>query len=204
MGSREPLHRADLGWRNHSLFGAVGFRPAIAQHSVAEAELIQRWADGRSRLVEIGVAEGGSAWDARLTMSRSGTLTLIDTYPKVAGVNLSSITARRLVGSVDRGTVEWIRSTSVEAATKWDEEIDFLLIDGDHSYEATRQDFADWSPFVGDDGVILFHDALVGSAEWMNHEFGSSQFVKELLQAETEWALIDQADSMAVFRRVSL
>ena len=36
--------------------------------------------------------------------------------------------------------------------------IDLIFIDGDHSYEACRDDIAAWSPFVKPGGVIAFHD----------------------------------------------
>lgn len=36
--------------------------------------------------------------------------------------------------------------------------IDFIFIDGDHSYEACRADIAAWTPFVKRGGVIAFHD----------------------------------------------
>ena len=36
--------------------------------------------------------------------------------------------------------------------------IDLIFIDGDHSYEACRDDIAAWAPFVKPGGVIAFHD----------------------------------------------
>ncbi|MEO5960917.1 MAG: class I SAM-dependent methyltransferase [Opitutaceae bacterium] len=36
--------------------------------------------------------------------------------------------------------------------------IDFVFIDGDHSYEACKADIAAWAPFVKRGGTIAFHD----------------------------------------------
>ncbi len=36
--------------------------------------------------------------------------------------------------------------------------IDFVFIDGDHSYDACKADLLAWSPFVKRGGVIAFHD----------------------------------------------
>jgi hypothetical protein len=135
-------------------------------------------------------------------MDASGTLYLIDPYPRVAGLNLSSITARRLVESVDRGSVVWLHEFSHDAVARWDRPIDVLVIDGDHSYEATRQDFEDWSPHVVQDGAILFHDAML-EASWMNESFGSARFVAELRESDSPWKLAESADSLAVFRRTA-
>ena len=197
---RPPAYRRDFGWRAHSVFGALNLRPAVAQHSPAERDLLRKVASGARSIVEIGVAEGGSAWDMRSVMDRAGTLTLIDPYPTVMGLNLSRVTARRLVESVPRGRVVWLRQLSSEAVRSWREPIDFLLVDGDHSYEAIKQDFEEWSPHVAPEGAIAFHDALP-DAPWMDDGFGSARFVAELRERQGPWQLVDGADSLAVFRR---
>jgi predicted O-methyltransferase YrrM len=38
--------------------------------------------------------------------------------------------------------------------------LDLLFIDGDHSYEGVRQDFADYAPLVRSGGLIAFHDIV--------------------------------------------
>lgn len=39
--------------------------------------------------------------------------------------------------------------------------IDFLFIDGDHSYEGVKQDFEMYSPFVKPGGICCFHDITI-------------------------------------------
>ncbi len=41
-----------------------------------------------------------------------------------------------------------------------DRQIDFLFIDGDHTYEGVRQDFEMYAPLVRDGGVVGFHDIV--------------------------------------------
>jgi len=41
-----------------------------------------------------------------------------------------------------------------------DQKIQFLFIDGDHSYDGVRQDFEMYSPLVGSGGIIGFHDIV--------------------------------------------
>jgi predicted O-methyltransferase YrrM len=194
------LHRADLGWRSSTIAGALRLRPAIAQHSVAEGAVIERWAGGARTIVEIGVAEGGSAWHARRVMDPNGTLTLIDTYPRRFGLNLSSLIARRLVGREPRGSVVWRHERSDTAVQSWSESIDFLLIDGDHAYEAVRRDWEDWTPHLASDGAVALHDALL-DAPWMDENYGSARFARELCEEQDAWKLVDSADSLAVFKR---
>ena len=97
------LPQADLGWRSSTVSGALRLRPALAQHSEAEGALMERIAMGKRSIVEIGVAEGGSAWTRTPHDGPDGTMVLIDTYPRRSGLNLSSFIARRLVGGVRPG-----------------------------------------------------------------------------------------------------
>src|ERR1700679_3675668 len=62
------------------LFAWAGFRPIFAQHSLAEDVALKNWARGRKIVVEIGVAEGGSALTLNSSMLHAGMLYLIDPY----------------------------------------------------------------------------------------------------------------------------
>lgn len=43
----------------------------------------------------------------------------------------------------------------------WSGTIDFLFIDGDHSYRGVKDDFEMYSPFVKKGGCIAFHDIVI-------------------------------------------
>jgi len=43
--------------------------------------------------------------------------------------------------------------------------VDFLFIDGDHTYEGVKQDFKMYSPLVRKGGIIAFHDIVPGPKE---------------------------------------
>jgi predicted O-methyltransferase YrrM len=44
--------------------------------------------------------------------------------------------------------------------------LDFLFIDGDHSYDGVRRDFDDYAPLVRPDGLIAMHDVHPHSQGW--------------------------------------
>jgi len=46
-----------------------------------------------------------------------------------------------------------------------DEKVDFLFIDGDHTYEGVKRDFEMYSPLVKKGGIIAFHDVVPGPPE---------------------------------------
>jgi predicted O-methyltransferase YrrM len=58
-----------------------------------------------------------------------------------------------------RGTLEQVE------AILGGEQIDFLFIDGDHSYEGVKMDFEMHSPLVKKGGLIAFHDVAVQPPE---------------------------------------
>jgi predicted O-methyltransferase YrrM len=69
------------------------------------------------------------------------------------------------------------QGTTNQVAARWPQGlmIDLLFIDADHSYEAVRADWLNWSPFVKKGGIIAFHDYYVkikggspGVSQWVD------------------------------------
>jgi len=57
------------------------------------------------------------------------------------------------------------------------EPLDYLFIDGDHSYEGVKSDFEMYGPLVKKGGLIAFHDIVEGKPEAVG---GVPQFWREL------------------------
>jgi predicted O-methyltransferase YrrM len=193
------------GWRARPLAGALRLRKPVSEHSSAEGELLQRHAAGARRIVEIGVAEGASAAQLREVMDPDGSLHLIDPYPpgRLFGINMSRVIAERLVARVDRGRVEWIRKLSHDAYTGWSGEIDFLFIDGDHSYAGAMRDWEQWSACVVPGGKVALHDARVADTSWVRDDDGPARVLREAIEPSQEWVVLDGADSMVITQRVA-
>lgn len=45
-------------------------------------------------------------------------------------------------------------------------QVDFLFIDGDHHYDAVKEDFDCYEPLVRIGGIIGFHDIMLEGAKW--------------------------------------
>jgi predicted O-methyltransferase YrrM len=87
-----------------------------------------------------------------------------------------------------------IKSTSEEAYYNFfvlqDIKLDFIFIDGDHSYEGVKKDFELYSTLLTDKGIIIIHDTdsdyeekLIVSEEAKKDHYrfdGPSKFIKEL------------------------
>ena len=57
--------------------------------------------------------------------------------------------------------------------------LDFLFIDGDHTYEGVRADYLMYSVYVRQDGYIVFHD-IADTAFHQANNVGVARFWKEL------------------------
>jgi predicted O-methyltransferase YrrM len=60
------------------------------------------------------------------------------------------------------------------------EMLDFLFIDGDHTYKGVKKDFQMYSPLVRNGGLIAFHDIVPGPPE---NVWGVPKFWKEIKQS---------------------
>ena len=70
---------------------------------------------------------------------------------------------------------------SAHEASKWfaDESLDFVFIDGDHSYEAVKQDINDWTPKVRKAGIVSGHDYYNGKYNKMGVIQAVDEFVAQ-------------------------
>ena len=161
-----------------------------------------RYGAGARTVVELGVAEGGSAAELRSVMAPTGHLWLVDPYePGRLGISMARIVARRTVGQVRRGQVTWLRAPSDEAVRGWTRPIDFLFIDADHSYERAASDWRRWTPFVELGGHVALHDSVVFSGGWIVDRSGPVRLLDEIVSSEANWHLEAQVDSLSVLRR---
>ena len=109
-------------------------------------------------ILEIGGRRGGSA--LMFSIAAGGDSDLLSMDIKTSPRKLKNL--KRLCGDhqvdfweADSHSDETIQRLSDHLGKK---KIDFLFIDGDHSYEGAKQDFIRFAPFVQDGGLIALHD----------------------------------------------
>jgi predicted O-methyltransferase YrrM len=116
---------------------------------------------GFRRGVEIGTHKGFSAkmW---CSANPNLELTCIDPYIRY-GVKQSQehhdINYESACSLLERFNATVIRKTSMEMVDKFEDgSLDFVYIDGDHTFDACVQDVICWSPKVRHGGLVLMHD----------------------------------------------
>lgn len=120
-------------------------------------------------ILEIGTAKGGTLFLFSKVASNDATIISLD-LPKGEFGGGYSVFKIPLYKSFSRGKqkIHLVRADSHKKETLkkiksilGNKKIDFLFIDGDHTYEGVKKDFNMYSPLVKDSGIIAFHDIIV-------------------------------------------
>ena len=128
--------------------------------------------------VEVGVGTGEYS-EHLLKSSRSQRMYSIDPWSRPEGSDTRTLNSsaeylacvKRLLPYGSRSVV--LKMYSVEASTLFrDTSLDFVYIDGDHSYAQVTQDLQAWYPKVAHGGVFAGHD-------YFGHHAGVVQAVDE-------------------------
>lgn len=66
--------------------------------------------------------------------------------------------------------VMYMLSDSSAAGRSWQGDVDFLIIDGDHSYEGVKADLDAWLPHIAHHGTVFIHDYDATGTRFANQE----------------------------------
>jgi len=74
----------------------------------------------------------------------------------------------------------FVKDYSYNVSPKWNKPLDYIFIDGDHLYDAVKQDFEEWFPKLEAGGIISFHDSTMNRGG-LNYWAGPSKLADELI-----------------------
>jgi predicted O-methyltransferase YrrM len=119
-------------------------------------------------VMEIGTAQGGTLFMFSRVADRNARIVSLDLPhgPGGGGYGEKRIPLYQAFALKDQ-ELELMRADShdpknLEKVKEWlkGQPIDFLFIDGDHSYAGAKQDFEMYGPLVRPGGIIAFHDIV--------------------------------------------
>jgi predicted O-methyltransferase YrrM len=130
------------------------------------AELLRRRAE---RVVEIGTARGGTLFLLMRSLPRSARLVSVDLpsgpfgggYPHWKALLFQSLARQGQRLHLLRGDSH-SEDTRDRVSVALDGPADFILIDGDHSYEGAKHDFELYRHLLSERGFLAFHDIVPG------------------------------------------
>jgi predicted O-methyltransferase YrrM len=187
----------------HFVLWAIGVARAETQTTEAERRALADAVGGRRRAVEIGVWHGVTTARLKAAMDPAGTLYAVDPFePGRLGLSFQALIARREVARARGAQVRWVRETGVNAGPIISSEgpVEFVFIDGDHSYDGLRSDWEVWSEQVSGAGVIALHDS-VSSAGRPIEDTGSVRFTRERVAVDPRFKRVGVVDSLTLWQR---
>jgi hypothetical protein len=189
----------------HYLKYKLGIDPAYTQTSERERACLQKHATGKQVIAEIGTFEAVNTRAFRSVVAEDGVVIAIDPYPRsllgLMGFGWIRRIAHEEVAKVDRAKVLWIENLGkfapADARVKPYLPVDFLFIDGDHSYEGIQGDWAAWSDCVKQDGIIALHDSL------NSNQCGSERFTQETILKDDRFSFVESIDTLTIVRKTN-
>lgn len=147
-----------------------------------EAELIQPWqfreefiglareiyGQNARTMMEIGTANGGTLFTACRLVKEDALIISLDLpsgafgggYPEWKMPIYSSFARKNQQIHLLRADSHTNESLNEVKKILGNRQLDYLFIDGDHTYKGVKQDFEMYSPFVRKGGIIAFHDIV--------------------------------------------
>ena len=92
-----------------------------------------------------------------------------------------------------------LQGYSYEFSPNWRLGIDFLFIDGDHTYQSVLRDFQEWSPHIKGGGIIAFHDVIFD--EKAEHVQGPRKVVQNYIFNNNNWVILKYVDSLFIVKK---
>jgi predicted O-methyltransferase YrrM len=184
------------------LFSSNQLNHGVASLQIDEAALLFRLArDVQSGpIAEIGRFKGGSTVVFATTLPDGAELWSYDLHvalrPDMTGEQLDA-ELRDALGRLGLAHKVHLLVGDSRTVEPPPEPLELLLIDGDHSYEGAKADFARWGDFVRPGGHVLFHDA-VDTGGYGNVYPGVTRAVAEV-DRDAAWERQPGAGSLAHF-----
>ena len=131
-------------------------------------KLLQLSKEVRGVFVEIGSYYGSSSCFIAEGIWQSGKqskLYCIDTWQNYGMTEGNKDTYQQFIEATKkyREIIIPLRGWSYDIAKTFDKKVDFIFIDGDHSYEGVKKDVDLWIPKLNQGALIVLHD--IGWAE---------------------------------------
>jgi predicted O-methyltransferase YrrM len=182
---------------------AIGVASPATQTVGIELACLARNAAGRRAAVEIGTFQGVSARVIAKALAADGKLYCIDPWDPVGDAEnaVFTIAKRHFRRSGVQSRFVLLQGTSRTMAAAVPASLDFVFIDGDHSYEGLAADWEMVAPRMASGGVVCLHDTTV-PAEEPHRTHGSVRYFDDAIRHDPRFRHVETVYSMNVMLRV--
>jgi predicted O-methyltransferase YrrM len=175
----------------------------LSQTNSQELAVLTRRAAGKQKALEIGTFQGVSAARIAGAIVGNGLLYCVDPWPDVAGRPNPCwhITQRHLKRTKTLGRITFIRGLSADVQHLIPNGLDFVFIDGDHSWQGIEVDWSIVATRVVPNGIVCMHD-VVTPPEQPWRTLDSVRFFQNVVLNDQRFKLVEVTHSMAVLKRL--
>lgn len=188
----------------------AAFALAQARIKVGQQPQEARWLFDRVRalspkvILEIGMGTGGTLFLWTRAAPEDAAIVALDNFPSGRLGRFSAVPLVRRAYRTGQQSVELLLGVDSHAAETvarvrnvlGPRSVDFLFIDGDHSYDGVRTDAELYGPMVRTGGLVAFHDISPNAAPWTQgvarfwREFSATREVEErIVDAEPGYGI---------------
>lgn len=188
-----------------NIFHALGLSQPHSQMTPEEMRCLSKHAIDKKLALEVGTYMGVSAAIIAKSMIEKGRLFCVDPFEeKNSQKNPGFLMAvRQLKKNKVFNKVTFLLGYSNDEViiSQIPKNLDFIFIDGDHSYEGLKND---WEIVLNNlivGGIVCLHDTKIPEEEQYKN-FGSVQYFNEVIIADKSFEILETEYSMNVLRRV--
>jgi predicted O-methyltransferase YrrM len=193
MIGRSALHYAKV---------MLGFDEPQTQTTAAERELLASFLPGAKRIVEIGVFEGRTTRVLAECADADAVIYGIDPfYAGRLGISWGERIARNYNGKHLANKVRFVSKLSTEVDGDVPTPVDFVFVDGDHSLDGIKADWAYWSERLAPGGIIALHDTLLTPEKPPGYTLGSIEYFRDYIRHDPRFEILKQQDSLTVLKK---
>jgi predicted O-methyltransferase YrrM len=149
------------------LYGATSIRPTQVREEITGLLKILK-AKRPKFILEIGTAGGGTLFLFTRVAASDATLVSVDLPMGYSELRIPYYESFSLPDQrIHLIRMDSHKKTTFNAINRIlrEHKLDFLFIDGDHTYEGVKNDFKMYSKLLNPSGIIAFHDIVPGPPE---------------------------------------
>ncbi len=182
------------------------FEKPSTQTTEAEQNTLKKYCKNKLIAVEIGVFEGYNTAVMGSALNGEGIVYGIDPFFNgKLGVSFGKLIAQiHIKRSGLNPKVVLIAKLSDAALNDVPDNIDFIFVDGDHSFSGVKKDFELFSMKLAPGGIMAFHDARIFENGWTKLDWGPVRLINEIVKPSNEWEIIEEVDSLVVLKKKNI
>lgn len=187
-----------------NILHSINLATPHSQMNLLEKDCLKKHATGKRAALEIGTYMGVTAAIIACALANNGVLFCVD--PFESRNNRQNPGLQMAVRGLKRAQVfnkvEFLLGYSNEQKiiNQIPPQLDFILVDGDHSYKGLENDWEIVLSKLSTNGVVCLHDTTIPEAE-QYRDFGSVKFFNEVIKYDQRFEHIETVYSMNILLR---